>query len=91
MNNSPYERASAGRHGILEEMRGRHRHPWSALRARASDPARRHTMIAEAAYLRAKRRGFESGHELEDWLLAEAELEHRLRRERDGAVRSSSH
>ena len=34
-------------------------------------------MIAEAAYLRAERRGFTGGHEKEreDWLLAEAEVE----------------
>jgi hypothetical protein len=30
--------------------------------------------IAEAAYYRAERRGFEPGHELEDWLAAEAEI-----------------
>jgi hypothetical protein len=28
-------------------------------------------MIAEAAYYLAERRGFEPGHELEDWLAAE--------------------
>ncbi|MGH8337667.1 MAG: DUF2934 domain-containing protein [Gammaproteobacteria bacterium] len=48
-------------------------------------------MIAEAAYFRAERRGFEPGHEVEDWLGAEAELEHRLRSERDGAVPSPRH
>lgn len=32
------------------------------------------THIARFAYYRAKKRGFESGHELEDWLLAEAEV-----------------
>jgi hypothetical protein len=35
----------------------------------------RRVMIAEAAYYMAERRGFESGHELEDWLLAESQLE----------------
>jgi hypothetical protein len=34
----------------------------------------RHALIAKAAYMRAKRRGFEAGHELEDWLAAEAEI-----------------
>jgi Protein of unknown function (DUF2934) len=34
----------------------------------------RRAMIAEAAYYMAERRGFESGHELEDWLLAESQL-----------------
>ena len=35
----------------------------------------RYERIAEAAYLRAERRGFEPGHELEDWLAAEQEVE----------------
>jgi len=34
----------------------------------------RHAMIAEAAYYRAERRGFQPGHELEDWLVAESEI-----------------
>ena len=32
-------------------------------------------MIAEAAYYCAEKRGFETGHELEDWLEAEARIE----------------
>jgi hypothetical protein len=35
----------------------------------------RRTMIAEGAYLRAERRGFAPGHETEDWLAAEAEVD----------------
>jgi len=35
-------------------------------------------MIAEAAYYRAQRRGFEPGHALEDWLQAEVEVERTL-------------
>ena len=31
-------------------------------------------MVAEAAYYRAEKRGFEPGHELEDWLAAESEI-----------------
>ena len=31
-------------------------------------------MIATAAYRRAEQRGFEPGHELEDWVAAEAEI-----------------
>lgn len=31
-------------------------------------------MIAEAAYYRAEKRGFEAGHEVEDWLAAEREI-----------------
>ena len=30
--------------------------------------------IEEAAYYRAKQRGFEPGHELEDWIEAESEV-----------------
>ncbi len=38
----------------------------------------RHQLISEAAYYRAEQRSFEPGHELEDWLTAEAEIEMRL-------------
>jgi hypothetical protein len=36
--------------------------------------AERHRMTEEAAYYRAERRGFEPGHELDDWLWAEHEV-----------------
>ena len=39
----------------------------------------RRMMIAQAAYLRAERRGFMPGGEVEDWLAAEAEVEALLR------------
>jgi hypothetical protein len=35
-------------------------------------------MIEMAAYLRAEKRNFEAGHEIEDWALAEAEVDLRL-------------
>ena len=35
-------------------------------------------LISEAAYYRAKQRGFAPGHELEDWIQAEAEVMRRL-------------
>jgi len=35
----------------------------------------RQQLIAEAAYLRAERRGFQPGQELEDWLAAEIEID----------------
>jgi Protein of unknown function (DUF2934) len=35
-------------------------------------------LISEAAYYRAKQRGFEPGHELEDWIQAEADVIRRL-------------
>jgi hypothetical protein len=37
----------------------------------------RKALIAEAAYYRAERRGFEPGGELDDWLAAEREVEER--------------
>ena len=43
-----------------------------------SEDARR-GMIAEAAYLRAERRGFMPGNETEDWIAAEAEVDALLR------------
>lgn len=38
----------------------------------------RRAAIAEAAYYRAQARGFAPGHELEDWLAAEEEVDQRL-------------
>jgi len=38
-------------------------------------PEARRALIAKTAYLRAERRGFAPGHEVEDWLLAEAEVD----------------
>jgi hypothetical protein len=43
---------------------------------------RRRGMIAEAAYLRAERRGFAPGGEEEDWLAAEAEVDRLLSADR---------
>jgi len=40
-----------------------------------AEPGRREIMIREAAYYRAERRGFTAGHELEDWLAAEEEVD----------------
>ena len=48
-----------------------------------SEDARR-GMIAEGAYLRAERRGFAAGHEAEDWLAAEAEVDALLKARHGG-------
>src|SRR5262245_20106155 len=40
--------------------------------------ADRRNMIALAAYYRAERRQFAAGHELEDWLIAEREIDAHL-------------
>jgi type IV secretory pathway VirB10-like protein len=41
----------------------------------AVSPERRRAMIAESAYLRAERRGFAPGHEVDDWFAAEREVD----------------
>jgi hypothetical protein len=58
----------------------------AARTAKAKAPPRaavsaedRRAMIAEAAYLRAERRGFAPGQEAEDWLAAEVEVDALLR------------
>jgi hypothetical protein len=43
-------------------------------------PEKRAALIAEAAYFRAQRRGFAPGHEEEDWLAAESEVDAKLLR-----------
>ncbi|MBI4404328.1 MAG: DUF2934 domain-containing protein [Deltaproteobacteria bacterium] len=40
----------------------------------------RRQMVEQAAYFLAEKRGFEAGHELEDWLSAERQIESRLGR-----------
>ncbi len=37
-------------------------------------PEQFQALVAERAYLKAEKRGFEAGHELEDWLEAEKEV-----------------
>jgi hypothetical protein len=45
-----------------------------AVSTAASRNVERQDMIATCAYFRAQQRGFEPGHELEDWLAAESEV-----------------
>jgi len=45
----------------------------------AAPPKSRAALIAETAYFRARSRGFEPGHEEEDWLAAEAEVDKLLK------------
>lgn len=52
--------------------------PKDELAAMFCDRKVRHTLIAQAAYFRAEHRGFAPGHELEDWLIAEAEVDAQL-------------
>jgi len=43
--------------------------------ARIPSGEERGAMIAQAAYYLAEHRGFEPGHDLEDWLLAESQID----------------
>jgi hypothetical protein len=45
----------------------------TSVEGEARDGARR-AMIAEEAYFLAEKRQFEPGHEIDDWLTAEAEI-----------------
>jgi hypothetical protein len=57
------------------------RTPSGSIRAEAS-PEEIRRLIAETAYYRAMERGFEPGHELEDWIEAESEVMGRISGER---------
>ncbi|MDQ1241800.1 MAG: hypothetical protein QG601_417 [Pseudomonadota bacterium] len=46
-------------------------------KAAPSVPPDRDSLVRMAAYLRAERRGFAPGYEIEDWLAAEAEVNER--------------
>lgn len=56
--------------------------PQPSLKAQAVPQARPvrdlDKLIAEEAYYRAQSRGFEPGHELEDWIAAEKEVRRRI-------------
>jgi hypothetical protein len=55
--------------------------PITTSNARAdASPEEIRQLIAEAAYYRAKQRGFQPGHELEDWIQAESEVMRRVER-----------
>ena len=58
-----------GRPGIIAEMASQ------VATNRPVDARTRQAMIAEAAYYRAEKRGFAPGHDLDDWLEAEALIE----------------
>ena len=73
MNTSPSASSFDGEDAMLQQLRTRGTKSTSAP-VREGDGAQRRAMIAEAAYYFAERRGFAPGHELEDWLRAEAEF-----------------
>lgn len=77
----------------LTEARARSAAPKGSRAAQGKSPQRaavsaddRRAMIAEAAYLRAERRGFTAGHETEDWFAAEVEVDALLKAGPGGAA-----
>ncbi len=58
--------------------------------AAATPVKTREALIAEVAYFRAQSRGFEPGHEEEDWLEAEIEVDDRLRSGRTSEYQTSA-
>ena len=66
--------ASRSGHGAAVPPKAVEREPTSALH-RSVTAEDRERMIAETAYYRAERRGFASGHQLDDWLDAEREVD----------------
>jgi hypothetical protein len=61
--------AASATPGIIAEMASQ------VAKERPIDSEAKWLMIAEAAYYCAENRGFEPGHELEDWLEAEARID----------------
>lgn len=62
---------------------GKAKPPTVAAHARAEiTPEELRKLVSEAAYYRAKTRGFAPGHELEDWIQAEAEVMGRIAQDR---------
>ena len=56
----------------------------SGAKQQSFSPEEQHSLIAEAAYYRALERGFTPGCEMDDWLQAEAALNHSLHMPKTG-------
>jgi len=70
---SPADASSLADNSTRRAPRSRKSPEPPTLRARIT-PETRRALIAEAAYLRAERRGFIPGQETDDWLAAVAEV-----------------
>jgi hypothetical protein len=66
--------------------KGSHAVKGKSPQSTAVSPDDRRSMIAEAAYLRAERRGFTPGYETEDWFAAEIEVDALLKAGPGGAA-----
>lgn len=74
MSRSSPEASVDGHHAVLQQLRGRRNRARSGAEPRTRSYPEWHAMVAEAAYYCAQRRGFAPGHELDDWLSAEAQI-----------------
>ena len=70
---SKHTRGKSNSHKPVEAV-----HLLSSSVTPAPKASRRNVMVQKAAYYRAERRGFQPGHELEDWLAAEGEIDEQL-------------
>jgi hypothetical protein len=73
----PRERTDKRSGAASPQLRSEIAEPAPPMRAPAGfDPSSsREALIATAAYYRAQKRGFRPGHEIEDWLAAEREVD----------------
>lgn len=80
-------RRTADKESAIENDTPANRSSFERMAAAVADSraAERRAMIADAAYFRAERRGFEPGHELQDWLAAEIEVTNVQQREAGAA------
>jgi hypothetical protein len=62
--------ATTGNHLLAIE------HPFQTGIGDDIEPDMRHRLVSEAAYARYVQRGYADGHDLEDWLQAEAQIDH---------------
>ncbi len=65
----------ASRKGAKHTAQTKKTHPAPVHEYLRGDGLDRESMIAEAAYYRAERRGFDGGDPVADWLEAEAEID----------------
>jgi hypothetical protein len=73
---------AAKKERVPSKLPSKPRAPARATPENRAAPENLRQLISEAAYYRAKRRGFAPGHELEDWIQAEAEVMGRIAQDR---------
>ena len=71
---------------IMEEEEGEAEMPFQQGAHDALDPDLRHRMISEAAYHLYAGRGYADGHDLDDWLQAEVQVDHMAIRHSESEV-----